>query len=174
MKKNLNTTFVEFINENKNISNIRSNYNKIIKLLNNNLYKNKLKINIIHFYKIYKILLNKDDITTYQLMLLICLSFSKLFKDNISNIKILDEEIKKNNIYEYENISYNILFNIYKLIIILNKEINKNDINIMFNNNDILLILFQYLNNKKINYYEFNFMFKNELNKKIINYISKY
>lgn len=148
------------------------NYDKIVKLTNP-FYKIKLDLNINIYFKIYKILFNNSNIflNDYELLLLIISSFSRISNDKRSNILILKDEIKKLNIFNYYNYSFNVLINLNKILLIYKKVLN--DYNILFYSKLELNIIYDYLNNKKIDLYYFNDLFLNELSKIIINYILK-
>lgn len=161
--------YKEFILEKLNTN---RDYKKILNLIDID-FKYKLNLNIDYYFKIYKTLFDNTNLhlNKYQLFLLIISSFLRLSNGKNSDIEILKDEIKINNIYDVYNSSFKILNNIYKLLLIINKSLKNTDI--LFNNIFILSILFDYLNNKKINIYEFNSMFDNELNKDIIDFINK-
>lgn len=154
------------LNEKNNIK-IYKKYNKILNLINP-YYKYKLNLNIDYYFKIYDILFINSNkfLDKYDLLLLIILSFSNHLKDDISNIKILQNKIKERNIYNYKNTSLNILLNIYKLLLIFNKSLKNDDI--LFNNRFILYNLYFFIKDNKINTYNFNYMFENNLSNKIL------
>lgn len=162
--------YKEFIIEKLNTN---RDYNNILNLIDID-FKYKLNLNIDYYFRIYKILFENNNLylNKYQIFLLIIFSFLKKMNGKKTDIGILKSEIKMNNIYEYCNISFNVLNNIYKLLLIINKTLKNEEI--LFNNMFILSILFDYLNNQRINIYEFSSIFKNGLYKDIIDYIYKY
>jgi len=152
---------------------ITKDYNKVLKFIDIE-FKYKLDLNIDYYFKIYKTIFDNSELNlnNYKINLLILLSFCKIINNNKSNIIELEKEIKNNNIFNLSNSSFLILNNIYKILLIVKKTLKDTDI--LFNNRFILNKIFEYLNNKKINIYQFNLMFNNDLNKELINYIKKF
>lgn len=161
-------TYESFIKDIKN-SKIRKNYKSVIKLTKPE-FEIKLSINIIYFYKIFNVIFDNSnlDLNCYKINLLIISSFSRLFNLNNSNIQILENKIREQNIHELYNVSLNILKNIYKIILIKTKK--EKDLNLLFRNNDILQKIFEFTNNKKLNIYNFT---NKDINNEILNYIKK-
>lgn len=159
----------EFLFEKLKITN---DYNKVLKIIDIE-FKYKLNLNIDYYFKIYQILFQNSELNLnkYKINLLILLSFCKIMNDKKTNIIELENEIKNNNIQNLNNSSFLILNNIYKILLIVKKTLK--DTNILFNNRFILNLLYDFLNNKKINMYQFNSMFKNDLNKELIKFINK-
>lgn len=164
-------SYNDYIFEN-NISKISRHYNKVIKLIKP-FYQSKLYINILPYYKIYKTLYKNSnlDLNDYEILLLVVSSFSRIMNDDKTNIDILEEEIRKNNIHELYNSSFKILSTIYKLILIINKT--ERDLQVLFDNQFILELINDYVNNKKIDIYQFNSIFDENQYLEIINYINK-
>lgn len=151
---------------------ITKDYNKSLRLINID-FKYKLDLNIDYYFKIYQLLFQCSHfkLNKYEINLLILLSFCKIMNDKKSNIIELENEIKKNNINNLSNSSFLILNNIYKILLIVKKTLKDTDI--LFNNRFILNLIYDYLNNKKIDIYEFNSIFKSGLNKELIDFIQK-
>jgi len=167
----------EFINENNNLSlnkRILRWYNKVKKMVNSSFFINKLNLNIIPYYKLYKILFENSDLNLneYKINLLIVSSFSRLLKDNIDNIENLENEIRKNNVHELYISSFNILKVTYSLLLIIKSSYKNFDI--LFDNKHIINIIKDYINNKNIDIYEYNSLFENEEYMNIIKFVKKF
>jgi hypothetical protein len=160
--------------EKKDFKNIISHYNKIIKK-NKPYYNNVLYIHIISYYKIYFYLFKNTNLnlSTNKIMILILSSFSNILNDDKINNDKLIIQIKENNIYNLYNSSIKILITTYKLLRILHNSLNNYYLLFNKNNFQILILLKDYLNNKKITMYQYNNMFKTKLYIDIIDYIKK-
>jgi len=159
--------------ENKKFKNVSSNYNKVSNMIKP-YYNKKLGVYILPYYKLFYFLSKNSNynLNTYQLILLIILSFSRLLNDNEENINLLINKIKEQNIYELNNSFFLILKNIYIILRIINKTLN--DKSILFNKDNLILInyLIDFIKNKKINIIEFNSMKNNKLKNELLTYLT--
>ena len=168
--------YTNFLNEKNNSTlskKIMKNYNKVIKLIDS-FYLPQLSMSIIPYYNIYYILFKNSNLSLneYQICLLIVSSFARFLGDNKTNIDKLENEIRKNNNHELYNSSFNILKNTHSLLRIINKSLK--DGKILFDNKFVLNILYNYLNNKKIDMYEYNSIFDNKEYVNFIQYVAQF
>jgi hypothetical protein len=156
----------------KEYNSIRSIFNRYIKEISfEDNYK--LYLNIIYFYKLYKILFINTEVKIEKkdIILLIIRSFLKIKNNNNKDIIFFTNKSIKNGLNNYINISYNILLNTLKIISINNKTIKNTDL--LYSNNKDIINITDFINNNKINYYTFNSMFKNKLSNGLIDFLNK-
>jgi len=168
--------YTNYINEKNNSklgNQIMRNYKTVTKLIDS-FYLPKLNLNVIPYYNTYQTLFTNTNLypNEYEICLLIVSSFARLLEDDKTNIDKLENEIRKSNIHELYVSSYNILKTTYSLLRIIKKT--HKDTNVVFDNGFILNVIKNYLNNKKIDLYDYNSIFNNGEYLNIINYVNQF
>jgi len=140
INKNINNDNIEFL---LNESNLKENYDILNELINNNNISNDIKNDYINIKneldKLFKNKINKNRIIKSK--------FLFLFK--LNDLKNIFEENKNKDIINIINNTKNNLYNVYQILINLNKNFNLNNFELLneYNKNKII----KFINNNKDN-----------------------
>jgi len=118
----MDTTFSNFINEQKSINEIRRIRRVFLGIKKQFNFIDEIDTNIIPLCKLFMYLFSEEDISMEDILLLIIYSYLKISKSDINQIDKMEKLLRKNKIYESNDVVYISITNLY---IIFNKILFK-------------------------------------------------